>query len=227
MLPRVAAEELADFCDVFVEEGFFSLTQGRRILRAAADLGLKLRIHADEFKPLGGAQLAAEVGAVSADHLMAVDAAGIRALADAGVTAVLLPATTLFLGQTSFAPARALLDAGVRVALATDLNPGSSYTENLQLVLTLACACLKMTVPEALAGVTYNAARSLGAHDRLGALLPGRRADAVFFAAPEVAAVPYHLAMNDVRYVVAAGRVYQAPATAAHPISDYGFRISD
>lgn len=211
MLPRVTEEKLADFCDVFVEEGFFTLAQGRRILQTAADLGLKLRIHADEFKPLGGAQLAAELGALSADHLMAVDEDGIAALARAGVTATLLPATTLFLGQTNFAPARRLLDAGVRVALATDLNPGSGHTENLQLVFTLACTHLQMSIPEALAGVTYNAARSLDAHARLGALLPGYRADVALFDAPDVRAIPYHLAMNDLDQVIAGGRVYEIP----------------
>jgi imidazolonepropionase len=205
MLPRVAAENLADFCDVFVEDGFFTLAQGRRILSAAKDLGLGLRIHADEFAALGGAQLAAELGALSADHLMAVDDAGIKALAAAGVTATLLPATTLFLGQTNFAPARRLLDAGVRVALSTDLNPGSSYTENQQLVFTLACTHLGMTVPEALTGVTYNAARALGAADRLGALTPGRRADVALFAVPDVRAIPYHLAVSDLAMVVTGG----------------------
>jgi imidazolonepropionase len=210
MLPAVAAEKLADFCDVFVEDGYFTATQGRRILTKAADLGMRLRVHADEFSPCGGARLAAELSATSADHLMAVDDAGIAALARAGVSAVLLPATTLFLGQTGYAPARRLLDGGVRVALATDLNPGSSYTENLQLVLTLACAQLKMSPAEALTGVTYNAARSLLAHDRLGALLPGYRADVALFAAPDLSAIPYHMAMNDLRYVVLGGEVYEA-----------------
>jgi imidazolonepropionase len=218
MLPRVAAEKLADFCDVFVEEGFFTLAQGRRLLTRAVELGLKPRLHADEFAPLGGAQLAAELGAASADHLMAVDDTGVAALARAGVTAVLLPATTLFLGQTSYAPARRLLDAGVRVALATDFNPGSSHTENLQLVVTLACTQLKMTLAEALAGVTYNAARSLLAHDRLGALLPGYRADVALFAAPDLAAVPYHMAMSDLRYVVLGGELFEAPAPFARRV---------
>jgi len=218
MLPAVAAEHLADFCDVFVEDGFFSVAQGRRILRAARDLGLNGRVHADEFTALGGAELAAEMGAVSADHLMAIDDAGIRALAKANVTATLLPATTLFLGQTNYAPARRLLDAGVRVALSTDFNPGSSHTENLQLVLTLACAQLKMTVAEALAAVTYNAARSLDMHHRLGALRPEYRADVALFAVPDVRAIPYHLAMSDLRLVIAGGRVYDAPSPLAEPV---------
>jgi len=220
MLPLVAEEKLADFCDVFVEEGFFTLAQGREILQVAADLGMKLRLHADEFKPLGGAQLAAELGAVSADHLMAVDREGIAALARAGVTATLLPATTLFLGQKNFAPARRLLDGGVRVALATDLNPGSSHTENLQLVFTLACTYLGMSIPEALAAVTYNAARSLDAHRRLGALLPGYRADVALFDVPDLRAIPYHLAVSDLRQVVAAGQVYEVPSVFAHRAMD-------
>jgi imidazolonepropionase len=215
MLPAVAAENLATFCDAFVEPGFFTLEQGRRILTAAKDLGFRLRVHADEFEPFGGAQLAAELGATSADHLMAVDDAGIRALAAAGVTATLLPATTLFLGQSNYAPARKLLDAGCRVALATDFNPGSSYTENLQLVLTLACTALHMTIAEAWAGVTYNAARALLLHESRGALLPGRRADLLLFDAPDVRAIPYHLAMSDLRWIIAGGQLYRAPTPFA------------
>lgn len=217
MLPRVAAENLADFCDVFVEEGYFSREQGRRILTTAGRWGLGLRIHADEFVSLGGAELAAELGALAADHLMAVSEAGIAALAKAGVTATLLPATTLFLGQTNFAPARRLLDAGVRVALATDHNPGSGHTENMQLVLTLACTHLKMTVAEALAGVTYNAARALGLHRQTGSLTPGLRADVLLFAVPDARAIPYHLATSDLTTLIVNGRVYEAPAIYASP----------
>ncbi|NLH48887.1 MAG: imidazolonepropionase [Myxococcales bacterium] len=220
MLPRVAAEKLADFCDVFVEDGYFSPAQGRRILKKAAKLGLGLRLHADEFVSLGGAELAADLGAASADHLMAVSRAGIAALAKAGVTATLLPATTVFLGQTNFAPARQLLDAGVRVALSTDHNPGSSHTENLQLVLTLACTYLKMTIPEALAGVTYNAARSLLIHEETGALLPGRRADVTLFNVPDLRAVPYHLAVSDLCYIVVNGNLYEAPPALALPVAE-------
>jgi len=211
MLPAIAAEKSADFCDVFVEEGYFNADQGRRILIRARDLGFGLRIHADEFAPLGGAQLAAELGAASADHLMAVDDDGIRALARAGITATLLPATTLFLGQANYAPARRLLDAGCRVALATDYNPGSSHTENLQLVFSLACTTLKMTIPEALAAVTYNAARSLLRHRNSGALLPGYRADVAMFAVEDLPAIPYHLAMNDLHWVMAQGLTFKAP----------------
>lgn len=218
MLPAVATERLADYCDVFIEPGFFSLEQGRRILLAAGRLGFGLRIHADEFAPLGGAQLAAELGAASADHLMAVDDAGIRALAGAGVTATLLPATTLFLGQTTYAPARRLLDAGCRVALATDFNPGSSHTENMLLVWSLACTALHMTVAEALAAVTYNGARALGLHESRGALLPGRRADILLFAVEEPAAIPYHLAMSDLRWIVAGGTPYRAPSPFAQRV---------
>jgi len=218
MLPAVVEEKLATFCDVFVEEGFFNLEQGRRILQAAAEAGLQPKLHADEFAPLGGAQLAAELGAASADHLMAIDDDGVRALADAGVTAVLLPATTLFLGETTYAPARKLLDAGCRVALSTDFNPGSSYTENLLLVFTLACTNLQMSVPEALAGITYNAARALSLHEQTGALLPGRRADLALFAVPETAAIPYHLAMSDCRWIIAGGTPYRAPSNTAKRI---------
>lgn len=197
MLPQVAQRKLALFCDVFAEEGFFTIDQARRILTAAKYLGLRAKIHADEFEPLGGAQLAAEMEATSADHLLAVDDEGIEALSKAGVTAVCLPGTSLFLGGGRYAPARKMIDAGVRVALATDLNPGSSYTENMQLILTLACTTLKMTVAEALAGATYNGAKALGLEGSHGVLMPGKIASAALFDVPHYSAIPYHMGVSD------------------------------
>jgi imidazolonepropionase len=218
MLPEVAEKKLAVFCDVFVEEGFFSVEQGRRILTKAAELGLKPKLHADEFESLGGAQLAAELGAVSADHLLAVDDPGIKALAEAGVTAVLLPGTSLFLGGEKYAPARKMLDQGVRVALATDLNPGSSYTENYLLILTLACAALKMTVPETLAAATYNAAKAIGYENACGSIMPGRLANVAMFNVPHYEAIPYHMAVSDMTDLWVGGE---------HVIGDAGIDAKD
>ena len=197
MIPKVAEKKLATFCDVFAEEGFFSIEESRKILLAAKDHGMKLKIHADEFASLGGAQLAAELGVTSADHLLAVDEEGIKALAASDVTAVCLPGTSLFLGGERFAPARKMIDAGVRVALATDLNPGSSYTENMLLILTLACTCLKMTVSEAIAGATYNAAKAVGLEGAHGALFPGRVASVALFDVPHYSSIPYHMGVSD------------------------------
>ena len=197
MLPLVVEKKLAAYCDVFAEKGFFSIDQARKILLAAKELGLGLKLHADEFEALGGAQLAAEVEAISADHLLSTDDEGIAALAKAGVTAVLLPGTSLFLGEARYANARKMIDDGVRVALATDLNPGSSYTENMLLILTLACTSLKMTVAEAIAGATYNAAKAIGLEESHGALLPGRSANIALFRVPEYSAIPYHMGVSN------------------------------
>lgn len=197
MLPQVAERKLAAYCDAFAEEGFFSIKQAKKILLAAKDLGLGLKLHADEFENIGGARLAAELGAVSADHLLATDDEGIDALAKAGVTAVLLPGTSLFLGEGRYANARKMIDKGLRVALATDLNPGSSYTENMLLILTLACTNLKMSVAEAIAGATYNAAKAVGLEESHGALLPGRTAGVALFKVPDYSAIPYHMGVSD------------------------------
>ena len=197
MLPEVAGKKLAKFCDVFAETGYFTIDQARRILLAAKKLGFSLKIHADEFEPLGGAQLAAEVGATSADHLLAVDDDGIKALAKASVTAVCLPGTSLYLGEGRYAPARKMIDAGVRVALGSDLNPGSCYTENFGLILTLACTQLKMTVAETLAAATYNAAKAVGLESVYGALLPGRVASFAIYDVPHYAGIPYHMGVSE------------------------------
>jgi imidazolonepropionase len=205
MLPAVARQGVARFCDVFCEAGFFTPEQSRKILVAGREHGLSPKVHADEFTDLGGARLAAEVSATSADHLLHTGPYGVRALAASGTVAVLLPATAFFLGER-YAPARALLDAGVPVALATDLNPGSCPTENPHLVLTAACTNMGMTVAEALAGMTVRAARALGLSDR-GRLAPGSRADVALLAVPEIAYLPYHFGWNFVTAVIAGGRV--------------------
>ncbi|MEW6522855.1 MAG: imidazolonepropionase [Bacillota bacterium] len=204
MLPRVVG--LARYCDVFCERGAFTPQHTRRILSRARELGMGLKLHADELSDLGGAELAAELGAVSADHLLCVSPPGIRALARAGVIAVLLPGTSFYLGKP-YAPARDLVEAGVPVALATDANPGSSPTENLQLVLNLACLYLRLTPAEALCAATINAAHACGLGQELGSLEPGKRADLVVFRAPDHHYLGYHYGVNLVQAVFAGGRL--------------------
>jgi len=218
-LPGVATQGRARFADVFCEAGVFTADQSRRILEAAARLGLQPRLHADEIAPSGGAELAAEIGALSADHLAAPSAAGIEALARAAegehpVVATLLPATTWFLMHDDYAPARTLIERGVPVALATDFNPGTSPTTSLPLVMTVACLELKLTPSEALAAVTINAAHALGRGDEIGSLEPGKVADLAVWRVPTHRQIPYWPAADLIRTVVKAGRVVldRAPA---------------
>ena len=211
-LPGVAAQGRARFCDVFCEDGVFTADQSRRILTAAAALGLASRLHADELHPSGGAELAAELGALSADHLAAPSEAGIEALAEAAgsahpVVATLLPATTWFLMSGHYAPARRLIEAGVPVALATDFNPGTSPTTSLPLVMTVACLALKLTPAEALAAVTINAAHALGLGDEIGSIEPGKQADLVVWRVPTSTQIPYWPGADLVQAVVKRGRV--------------------
>jgi imidazolonepropionase len=211
-LPGVAAQGRARFADVFCEHGVFSADQCRRILTAAAGYGLAPRLHADELAPSGGAELAAEIGALSADHLAAPSAAGIDALAQAAesdhpVVATLLPATTWFLMHERGAPARALIERGVPVALGTDFNPGTSPTPSLPFVMTVACLELRLTPSEALAAVTINAAHALGLGDEIGSIEPGRVADLVVWRVPTHRQIPYWPAADLVHAVVKRGRV--------------------
>lgn len=211
-LPAVVAQGTARSCDVFCEAGVFEVDEARAILSAARAHGLAVRLHADELAPSGGAELAAELGALSADHLVAVSEAGIEALAATAevgrpVVAVLLPTTSWFLGEGRFAPARRLLERGVPVALGTDFNPGTSPTPNLQLVMTLAVLELRMTPAEALSAVTVNAAHALGLGDRVGSLEAGRLADLVVWDVGSVEELPYWAGADLVWAVVKAGRV--------------------
>jgi len=218
-LPGVAAQGRARFADVFCETGVFSADQSRRILTAAARLGLLPRLHADEIVPSGGAELAAELGALSADHLAAPSPEGIDALARAAVgehpvVATLLPATTWFLMHDEFAPARTLIERGVPVALATDFNPGTSPTTSLPFVMTVACLELKLTPSEALAAVTINAAHAVGRGDEIGSIEAGKAADLVIWRIPTHRQLPYWPAADLVRTVVKGGKVVleRAPA---------------
>lgn len=211
-LPGIAAHGRARFCDVFCEEGVFSADQSRRILAAAATLGMTPKLHADELAPSGGAELAAELGAVSADHLATPSAEGIDALAHAAadghaVVAVLLPATTWFLMKGHGAPARALIERGIPVSIGTDFNPGTSPTASLPLAMTAACLELRMSPDEVLAAVTINAAKAVGLEDELGSLEPGKAADLVIWGVPTSAQIPYWPGANLVRTVVKRGRV--------------------
>ena len=211
-LPGVVAQGRARFADVFCERGVFSPEQARRVLEAAARLGLGSRLHADELAPSGGAELAAEIGALSADHLAVPSKAGIDALAAAAgagrpVVAVVLPATTWFLMHEEVAPARTFIDRGIPVALATDFNPGTSPTPSLPLVMTVACLALKLTPTEALAAVTINAATALGIADEVGSIEGGRQADLAIWSVPTHRQIPYWPAADLVRAVVKKGRV--------------------
>jgi imidazolonepropionase len=207
IVPRAAAEGLARFCDVFCESGVFSPAESRRVLEAGAEHGLRPRLHADEFADSGGAELAAELGAMSADHLMAVSEAGIEALSLAQIIAVLLPGTSFFLMKTNYAPARRLIEAGVPIALGTDCNPGSSHTESMPMILLLAVLQLKLTIEEALTAATLNGACALGLGDEIGSVEVGKRADLVVLDVPNVFHLVYHFGVNHVAAVVKDGRV--------------------
>jgi imidazolonepropionase len=211
-LPGVAAQGRARFADVFCERGVFSPEQARRILLEAARLGLGSRLHADELAPSGGAELAVELGAVSADHLAVPSQAGIDALAAAAaeghpVIAVALPTVDWFLMHESTTPARTFIDRGIPVALATDFNPGTSPTPSMPLVMTVACLELRMTPSEALAASTINAAAALGLADEVGSIETGRYADLVIWNVPTHRQIPYWPAADLVRTVIKRGRV--------------------
>lgn len=207
MLPAVAREGLAEFCDVFCEEGVFTVEQSRRILSAARRLGMRPKVHADEIVSLGGAELAVELGAVSADHLMAVSEEGVRRLAESDTVAVLLPATTFCLMGKQYAPARRMIEQGVAVALASDFNPGSSPVNSMQVVMGLACRQLKMTPAEVISAVTINAAHALGRAGRVGSLEPGKQADLVVFDAVDYRYLMYRFGINLAITVIKKGKV--------------------
>jgi imidazolonepropionase len=191
MLPKVTTAKLAKFADVFCEPGVFTLAESRTILAASRAHGLELKIHADELKPYGGAELAVELGAVSADHLAAISPAGIAALEYAGTVATLLPGTMFFLGKGTRPPARALIDGGAAVALATDFNPGTSPTVNFPLILTIGVSELKMSVAEVLIAATVNGAAALALADHVGQLAPGFSADLALFEIEDIRELPY------------------------------------
>lgn len=207
MIPRVAKEKLADFCDVFCESGVFTLDESRHILTTARQHGLKLKVHADQLTHSGGTRLAVELGAVSVDHLEQIDDEDVAILANSDVIATLLPGASFHLGMNRFAPARKLLDSGSVVALATDFNPGTSPTVNMQTILAIAGASLHMTPAESFSAATLGGAWALGLQSRLGSLEEGKQADIVIFDLNDYRLIPYHFGMNSVRAVMKKGQM--------------------
>jgi imidazolonepropionase len=207
MIPKVAQAGLAQFCDVFCETGYFSVPEARSILLAAKEAGLGLRIHAEELGRSGGARLAAELGAASADHLRWINATDIEALRKAGTVATLLPGTVFNLGSMHYAPARKLIAAGVPVALATDFNPGTCFTMNMQLILALACTQMRMTPAEAITAATINSAYSVGLSDQLGTLEEGKQADIVLMDVSDYRELPYFFGINHCAVTIKKGNI--------------------
>ncbi|MDD5620193.1 MAG: imidazolonepropionase, partial [Proteiniphilum sp.] len=200
MLPLVAKERLAEAADIFCEKGVFSINQSRRYLLAAASLGLKPKMHADEIVSLGGAELAAELHCLSADHLLQASDEGIAALVATGTVATLLPLTAFSLRE-SYARARTMIDSGCIVALATDLNPGSSFTASVPLLFALACIYMQLTPEEAVTAFTLNSAAALGRADRIGSIDVGKQGDLLLLQFPSYKFLPYHVGMNIVERV--------------------------
>jgi imidazolonepropionase len=206
LMGHIAREGLASRCDVFCEKTAFTFDESREILLAAKAFGLAATLHADQITQIGASRLAAEVGAVSADHLETIDAGGIEAMKEAGVIGVLLPGCSFFLGVEQ-APARTMIEAGLPVALATDYNPGSSMVESLPLVMSIACTQMHMTPTEALIAVTTNAAAALNLGDRVGGIREGAQADLLILDVPNVDRWLYHVGCNCVKTVIKKGRV--------------------
>jgi imidazolonepropionase len=207
IMPEVRRRNLARFFDVFCEKGVYTLAETERLVQAAKAAGFGIKIHADEFVSLGGTELAAEVGAASAEHLIAVTDAGIRALADSATVAVLLPGVSFFLRLAAKPPARRLIDAGAIVALASDFNPGTSMTESMIFVLQLGVFTLGLSIEEALNAATLNGACAVRMQDDVGSLAPGKKMDLVLCDMPGYEYLAYHLGVNPVRHVVKNGRI--------------------
>ena len=206
MFPLVAQQQLAEAVDIFYEKGVFSIEQSRRYLQAAREQGFQLKMHADEIVPLGGAELAAELNCLSADHLLQASDEGIRALAEAGTVATLLPLTAFSLRE-NYARARDMIDAGCVVALATDLNPGSAFTASVPLLFALAGIYMKMTPEEAVTAFTLNSAAALGRADRIGSIDIGKQGDLILLQFPSYKFLPYHVGMNMVEHVIKNGKI--------------------
>lgn len=207
ILPAIAGEKLAEFNDVFFETGVFNRMQSYKIQTRARELGFGLKFHVDELSDVGGAQLAAEMNAVSADHLVFISDGGIVALAASDTVAVMLPGTAYFLDLPRKPPVRKMIEAGVAVGLATDCNPGSNMTESMQLAMNQACVLYKMAPAEALVAATHNAACALHRGDKIGSLVPGQQSDVVIWEARDYRELPYHYGVNLARMVVKNGRI--------------------
>ena len=206
MLPEIREKNLAECCDVFCEEGVFSIEQSRRLLMEAKDLGYRLKIHADEIVSLGGAELAAELHALSADHLLHASDTGIRRLADSGVIATLLPLTAFALKEP-YARGREMIDAGCAVALATDLNPGSCFSGSIPLTIDLACIYMGLSIEETITALTLNGAAAVGRAEKLGSIEVGKQADLILLDYPDYHVLPYYIGMNCVNTTIKAGKI--------------------
>lgn len=208
MLPAVKEKGLAEFCDIFCEDSVFNAEQSRKYMTRAKEMGFALKIHADEIEAIGGSELAGELGAASAEHLIAITESGQKALAAGGVTAMCLPATSFYLGK-AFAPAREMIEKGIPVAMASDFNPGSCPSLNLQFCINLGCLKYKMTPEEVLTAVTINPACGIGRGDQVGTIEPGKKADLVIWNAPDFEMVCYRFGSNMVKRVIKNGQLVE------------------
>ncbi len=208
VMPIVKEKNLAECCDIFCEQNVFSIEQSRRYLTAARNLGFNLKLHADEIVSIGGAELAAEMGALSADHLLQASDKGIQAMAEQNVVATLLPCTAFSLKEP-FARGRAMIEANCAVALATDLNPGSSFTSSIPLTIALACIYMELSPEEAVTALTINAAAAVGHADRIGSIDVGKQGDLIILEFPSYKFLPYHVGMNMVEKVIKKGVLYK------------------
>jgi len=206
MIPEVARRKLAVFCDVFCEKRVFDIEESREILKAAKDHGFKLKLHADQLSALGGSKLAAELGAISADHLEFIDDDGIEKMKESGVIGVLLPGACFGLGLKEYPPARKMIERGLPVALATDFNPGSSMTESVPMILSLACLMMRMTPAEAIVASTINSAYAVDKANETGSTEVGKKADLVIWNVQSYKEIPYHYGVNLVDQVVKDGK---------------------
>jgi len=204
MIPKV--RNLASYCDVFCEKGVFTVSQSRKILKIGKSYGLIPKIHADEIVDTGGAALAAEVGAISADHLLMANDNGLKNMAYKGIIGVMLPGTPFSLMMKNYAPARKMIDMGIPIAIATDLNP-NCWTENMQFIIQLACLNMKMTPAEAICAATFNAACAIGFNDKVGSLEKGKQADLIILDCPNHKYIPYHFGINLVDIVIKKGKI--------------------
>jgi len=209
MIPVVAEEKLAEFCDVFCENGYFTLDDSRKILETAKEYGLTPRLHADEFVDSGAAGLSAEVGAISADHLMAVSNEGIQKMAEGGVIATLLPGTTLFLGKNKYAPGRKIIDSGCDVALATDYNPGSCTIQSMPQIISLANLYCGLSADEAFKGATWNGAKAINREKEFGAISEGFQADMLFWELGAIEEIPYWMGSDRILNVMKKGKLLE------------------
>jgi len=206
MIPAVAEQGIAVFCDVFCENGYFDVDQSRRIIETAKEHGLSPRIHADEFEDSGGAELAAEVGAVSADHLMTVSSVGMQKLSDNNVTATLLPGTTFFLDKDTYAPAKTLMEMNIDVALATDFNPGSCHFQSMPFIMSLGVQHMNMSVEQAFASATYFSAKALKLENEVGSIAIGSKADLIVWDVEKLIDIPFHDSDLPIKMIIKNGK---------------------